>query len=201
MARRERQLEDVLGGALNAGPVPADGRRLVEYAGGRRALTEQLSGLPGPPRRGDYRDPERYETDARRWRSSSQAALRYSKGARSPKIAPAQKSRVRRAANAAKRATIQRRGLRTRLYARVRVDSPGKRGGDERDRQMPSGGPGVYIGPSEVTEVLDDLGNQEIGDATEEFAAAFLASYGFPDAEIVSVTRLKVWPEGTAEPA
>jgi hypothetical protein len=199
VARRGKSLENSLGGALSAGPVPPDGAALVRYAGGRRALTEQLSGLPRPPRRGDYRDAERYETDARRWRSASQAALRYSKGARTPRIPREAQSRIRRAATAAKRAAIAQRGLRVRMYAEVTVGSPGKRG-DTRARVMPSGGPGVLIAADDAGE-LESLLRADPAEAAEMFAEEFFEDYGMPESHIGVVYWVKFWPEGSAEPA
>lgn len=208
--QRGRSLEAALAPSFAAEPVPTEAAALVRYAGGRRELTRQLSGMDGPPPTSlRSRDPERYERERTRWRTASRRAQRWDTEGKegkqrraTPQVAESEARTLRRVASERKRVAARHNGLRARLYARVRISSPkAKRGGDERDREMPAGGPGVYIDRDTVAEVLDALRDDREA-AAEDFLAAFWESYGMPpEAEIVAVYRLKIWPEGRREPA
>lgn len=199
-------LADKIGPSLtSAGPVPAHGRELVEYAGGTRALVETLTGMDGPPRRRDYADAEQYEAARLRWRSASRRVQRWrTEGAQrrlTPKLDAGEKRRVRRQASAVKRARLRQRGLRARLKATVRVGSGFGRKDDVRTRDMPSGGPGVLLPPRDVAEILDALDDEGRDAVAEVFLGLFFAAYGLPeDAELDEVMWLRVWPEGEPEP-
>lgn len=67
---------------------------------------------------------------------------------------------------------------------------------------MPAGGPGVFLDGGTVGEILDELAEEGQDAAAEDFLGAFFEAYGMPeDAELEGVAWLKVWPEGTREPA
>lgn len=66
---------------------------------------------------------------------------------------------------------------------------------------MPSGGPGVLIPGPVVRTILAQLGPDRAA-AAEDFIEAFWEAYGMPEsAEVVRVVWIKVWPDGTREPA
>lgn len=212
--RRGRSLENAIVPSLLApAPVPASGRDLVKYAGGRRELAKQLSGMDGPPATSlRTRDPARYERERIAWRTASRRAQRWDdegtpgkqrRGEVKPaELTDAQRHRLQREARARKRRALGERGMRARLFARVRVPSPkAKAGGDTRDREMPAGGPGVYIDPSTTLDIIDQADEHDEDAAAEDFMAAFWEAYGMPEgAEIEAVYWLKIWPEGTPEP-
>lgn len=198
-------LGDVLGPSLNAGPVPASGRAIVDYAGGRRALVEQLAGMDGPPRKRDYRSESDYQAARTKWRSASRRVQRWSTEGRqrraAPQLTPAEKGKIRRQATREKRRQIAARGLRARLRATVRVGSGFAKRDDVRTRTMPSGGPGVFLDPGTVQDVLDELSEEGRDAAAEDFLGAFWEAYGMPDdAEVDEVSWLHVWPDGDPEP-
>lgn len=201
-------LEDVLNRSFNAPPVPSSGRALVDYAGGRRAATELVSGLDHPPRRGEYRSDAAFDADRRKWNNAARSAQRWSTEAgqrrASPKVTPAQKAKFRREANRRKREEGGRRGMNARLKARIIIHSPGvgKRD-DSRVRVLPSiNTPPVFIPASTVEEILDELGDGDAGEAAQSFLGAFLEIYGLdPDVDLGDVHWLKLWPTGTPEPA
>lgn len=209
-------LGDRIGGALfEPGPVPSGGA-LVGYAGGRRALTEALSGMDGPPRPGDFggRDTDDFRAANNRWRSASRRAQRADEAGapgkqrrRTPaeRLTPAQRGRLEERAAAAKVEEISSRGMRARMKVRMSVDTPNARGrGAVRTRVMPSGGPGVLIDAATTREILEDA--RERGDevAADLFRPAFFIAYGggLEDLplEIEDVIWLKVWPNGEPEP-
>lgn len=203
-----------LGPALRSDPVPSSGADLVRYAGGRRALAEQLSGMSGPPAKGDYRTPDEWKSASTRWRTASRRAQRLDEEGRAGKqrrgtskgadLTPAQKRRLRREATRRKREQMIERGMRARLYALVRTDTP-KAGGSSntRERTMPAyPSPGVLLDKAMVRDVLESLEEGETDAAADEFIPAFFESYGVdPETlEIEEVHWLKVWPEGEREP-
>lgn len=200
-----RDLGAVLGPSLNAGAVPDSGPALVDYAGGRAALVRQMTGMDHAPRRGEYADQQAFEEARTHWRSAYRNAQRWDKGRRPSKEAlpPATKGKIRKDANRRRREELARRGLRARLRARVLVPTPniGRRKDDSREREMPAGGPGVFIDGDTVAEILEDLAEEGREAAAEDFLAAFFEAYGMPeDAEIEEVHSLTVWPEGADEP-
>lgn len=203
-------LADELAGALDdPGPVPGTGRELVRYAGGKAELTRQIAGMSGPPRRGDYADAVDYEAARRRWRSASRRVQRYTtsgaqkRGARRVVLPAAERERVREAAVDRKWRDMVRRGVRMRLRATIKITSPtpGRRD-DVRTRDLPAGGPGVYISPDELLPVLDALDDGDRERAAFDLQVAFADAYGMPDElEVDEVYELKVWPDGEPEPA
>lgn len=211
--RRARDLGDALAPALQAEPVPGNGAALVRYAGGRAALTRQLTGMDHAPRRAEYSTPEAHKAAQTKWQTAQRRVQRWDdegkegkqrRGAvKGPDLDRAQKTRLRRAANERKSRALQSRGLRARLRARVVVPSPHARGGgDSRMREMPQGGPGVYIAPEIVDDVMESLRENGRDAAAEDFLPWFLESYGMPeDAEVSDVMWLKIWPDGTREPS
>lgn len=197
-------LAEVLGPSLNAGPVPDSGPALVRYAGGRAALVRELTGMDRAPRRGEYPDAAAFDAARTKWRSAQRNAQRWDKGRRPTRksLTPPVKGRLRRKANVERRRELAARGLRARLYARVRVSTPGFDRDDVRDRVMPASGPGQYLAPAVVEDVLTAIAEEGRDAAAEDFLEAFLDAYGFDaDVEIESVKRLKVWAEGETEPA
>lgn len=202
-------LGDLLAPAIVAPPVPGTGPELVKYAGGRRALAQQLSGLEGPPgpRRKWTGTDAAYDEALKTWRSAYQSARRYDTEAGqrrlAPKLSPARKGVIRRQATIRKAGLLRRRGARARMKARVRIDTPKARGGfDERDKTMPPEGDpvGVYIEPKDIGAVIDMLQRGNTTDAGERFGKDFLAAYGMPTrAYIVHVYWLRIWAEGQAE--
>lgn len=211
--RRARDLGDALAPALQAEPVPGNGAALVRYAGGRAALTRQLTGMDHAPRRAEYSTPEAHKAAQTKWQTAQRRVQRWDdegkegkqrRGAvKGPDLDRAQKTRLRRAANERKSRALQSRGLRARLKARVTIKSPGARGrSDTRLREMPQGGPGVYLDAETVRDIVEALREEGRETAAEDFLPAFLQSYGMPEeAEVTDVMWLKIWPDGSPEPA
>ena len=189
---------------MNAGPVPDSGPALVRYAGGRAALVRELTGMDRAPRRSEYRDAEAFGAARTRWRSAQRNAQRWDRG-RWPSretLSPPVKGRLRRRANVERRRELASRGLRARFFARVRVASPGPGRDDSRMRTMPSGGPGVYLAPAVVEDVLATIAEEGRDAGAEDFLGAFFEAYGFDaDVEVDDVQWLKVWPAGEPEPS
>ena len=209
---RPRDIGDALEAALGEPePVPSTGPALVRYAGGKAALTRQLSGMNASPRRGEYPTDEAYRAARTRWRSAARRAQRYAEGGpegrqvrgrRRIALGAAERERVR-AANVDRRyARIVRAGLRARMRVKIAVPSPiARRGADRRVRDLPAGGPGVFLDPGEVDRILAEL-EADPDRAAGLFREAFFNAYGMPDdADIEEVIWLKVWPDGDAEPA
>jgi hypothetical protein len=204
-----RDIAGALGPSLNAGPVPTNARKFVEYAGGKRAAVEQLTGLDGPPRRADYgRRDAAFREDRLRWLAAQRRVERWTTegrerrgGTRDVDLTRAQKTRARRDANRRRREEIARRGLRARMHVKTRVDTPGKRA-DVRTRWIPAlGAPATYIDPDTTREILEKLSDDRDA-AGEDFLDALWLSYDVdPDLiEVEEVLELKVWPEGEPEP-
>lgn len=202
-------LASQLGRALAAPPVPSGKRDLVDYAGGRRAMAEYLSGMDGPPKRSNYPDTAagraRLSDDRRQWRSASRRVQRWTteagerRGTEPARLTTAQKRAIRRDANARHRELLKARGLRARLYATVSVSK------DRRVRVMPAPGtPGVLLDRDATTEILDELADEGREAAADDFLEAFFDSYGI-DPEVVELDEdaevmLKVWVNGEKEP-
>lgn len=207
MAPRPRDLADALGPALKAGPVPRGGAEVVEYAGGRTELVRTLTGRDHAPKRSEFRTSEAYEDARRSWRSTSRRVQRWSTEAgqrrAAPALSPAEKGRVRRAANKARLERLGRTGLWARLRARVTVATGNAgRKADSRVRDLPSGGPGVFLDGEDVRAILEELDEQGKEAAAEDFLTLFLDNYGMTaDVEVDDVMWLKVWLDGDEEPA
>lgn len=192
-----------LAAAWSAGPPPVNGRELVSYVGGKRALQEVLSGMDGPPPRRNYSSVEEYKAASNQWRSAGRRAQRYAapEGRQRRELArldTEQRAAVEELADVRKFDEIERHGLRARLKCQVTIDSPNARGGsDKRLRTIPSGGPGVLIPGPVARRILDaDEGTQQA-----LFLGAFIEAYGLPPgADLDDVWWVKIWPEGDAEP-
>lgn len=194
--------EDLAAAIADPGDVPRDGRALVRYAGGRRALVEQLTGLDGPPKRSAYPDDAQYAAARTRWRTATQRVRRYDEGLRqhAERLQPAQRRRVRAGARREKRTRLASTPMRARIRAVVVVPSPGGRD-DRRERDLPSGGPGVLLPVSASREVFSEARAGDDAAAGEAFLPAFFESYGFPESgQIAEVRWVRVWPDGTPEP-
>lgn len=198
-----------LAAAMSAGAPPARGGDLIAYAGGKRELQQALSGMERAPKRSDYGSPEGYDAARRTWRTAARRVQRFSadegkqrRGQTRTVLAPAQRDRVERAGDEHKQRAIRRRGMRARMFARVRIASASaKGGGDERDRIMPAPpGPGVLFPGPAVEDIFDQAGG-DIDAAGALFEAEFLERYGL-DAEfqITTVYWLRLWPDGEREP-
>lgn len=209
----------LLADAMEAPAVPSDPDDLVEYAGGKRALTQALSGLDHSPRRKEYPDGARgdaaYKRDYTKWRTASRRAQRGTGEGREGKqrrgtkegsrLTEEQKRTLRERATERKVDEITKNGLRARMYAKMRRGSPGKKGEPARWREIPAGGPGVFISASDADDILAEIlleGNEEA--AAEFFTQDILANYfgqGAEDQwEVEEVQWLKIWPEGEPEP-
>lgn len=195
-----RDLGQLLGPSLNAGPVPDSGPALVDYAGGRAALVAQLTGRDHAPRRSEFRDATAFEAERTRWRTAQRNVQRWDKG-RHPTLTSSMKGKLHRAANVRKRAALRRRGMRMRLRGEVVVPSPmARHGNDVRVRDLPSGGPAQYLDPAIVGQVLDALDEDGEDAAAEELLASFLEEYAMPlDTEITNLEYLHLWPDGEEE--
>lgn len=205
-------VDERIAGAMIAPAPPGTGPALVRYAGGRRALTEQISGMSGPPKKSAYDSPEAWKVASTRWRTASRRAQRaddagkagkqvrgQSKGVR---LSSAESRRVRGAATRRKLDVIERRGFRVRFTATVAVKSPtAGRANDVRLRTMPAGGPGALITSPEADEILDAIRDGDTVTAGGLLLDAFWEAYGMPeDTQILDVRALSIWPEGAAEP-
>lgn len=202
------------GGIFDPGPVPSSGAELVKYAGGKAALTRQLSGMNGPPRRADYADPMAYKAASVKWRSASRRAQRADdsgkpgkqrRGVSKTTLSPEQRGRVREAAEDRKLSQAVRRGMRARMKARLVAPSPNLRGRqDERTRTVPASGPGVLIPGDVVAEIMRDLEDGDDGRAAYLFMGAFFEAYGAPELMVEpdsgAVQWLVMWPDGEPEP-
>lgn len=193
---------------LDPGPTPTNGRDLVAYTGGRRAFVEAVTGMSRPPRQRDYPDADSYRAARTSWRSATQRARRYDTGARGkaevPRLAGEERARVREAAEDQRRVESMRRGMRARMRVKMKVDTPSRRRkADERVRTMPSGGPGVLIPASVLSEIMQSVEDGEEAEAGGLLLEAFFTQYGGLDAEtaeIEDVYELSMWPDGTEEP-
>jgi hypothetical protein len=92
-----------------------------------------------------------------------------------------------------------------RLEARINY-VPAKGGtADNRMRLMPAAGPGVYLNPEQIGEVLNLLTEEDDCEgAGEALLEHFAAEYGFLELiealEENDVVGLKLWPDGDPEP-
>lgn len=206
-------LADALVPSLDdVGPVPTSGPALVKFAGGRRALQEQMSGMSGPPAKRAYPDEAAWKAASIKWRSAGRQVQRWDEAGRAGKqrrgvnrahLAPGQEKRVRSNAIDRKWSAIVRRGLYARMLCRMHVDSPKLASSSERVREIPSGGPGVKIPGDVVADILGRLEDEGEGPAAAHFQEAFFESYGGMPAEEAMVDEvwwLKIWPVGTPEP-
>jgi hypothetical protein len=202
-------LSDGLAEGLAGGPPPGTGPGVVRYAGGRLEAVRALSGMSGPPARKEFADAADYKRASMTWRSASRRVQRWEapegkqqRGRQKVRIDGGERERLIDR-GVSRRMGRWRKGARCRVHARVVVRSPkakGPTGPDARDRTMPSGGPGVFIGPDELAEILDEFGDDEVASA-DLFREAFLESYGVDaDMEFEVVYSITIWPAGTAEP-
>lgn len=187
---------------LAADPVPRGGPELVRYMGGRDAAVRTLTGLSGPPRASTYpetaRGAQRLDQDRRRWRAAQRRVQRWDRGDRAaPALSPTDRRRAQAGDRERKRRDLRRRGFYARIRAKWKVSSPGK-AQDDRERTIPSGGPGQHI----PGEVLDGDGDDDGETLGARVLAAFLDESGMPEdfqdeSEVIGV---KFWPRGTPEP-
>lgn len=198
-----------LGRSLEAPPVPSDKAELVEYAGGRRAMVELLTGMDSPPRRNNYppgaRGDSRFANDRRTWTSTQRRVQRWTteagerRGTRPVQLTTQQKRTIRRDANRRHRAMLRERGLRARLHITVRISR------DKRTRTMPAAGtPGVLLDGDTVGDILDQIAEEGRAAGADDFLEAFFDAYGLGDEVEVdeedTEAWLKVWVNGEPEP-
>lgn len=222
-------LEEVLSLALEAPDPPVSGQELVDYVGGRRELTELLSGMDGPPDPKDFRAPgarardgfsspeaeAEYKALSMRWRTAARKAQRADTEGREGKqrrgvsgrgfLTPEQRFRLWQAGSDRRLAAFREHGALARMIAAVRVDTTSARahGAKARLKSMPSGGPAVEISAEEMSEVINLVRQEGIGEAAAAFTNAFMESYGWTpdDFEIEDVVGFKLWPANEDEPA
>lgn len=210
-------LADALAAGLeDPGPVPTSGPELVKFAGGRAELTRVLSGMNGPPRRADYADPAQYQAARTRWRTASRRAQRWDDEGKAGKqargrsrpvaLSEGQRERIREEAQDRRLLGLWKNGARVRLELLMRVPSPGpgKRQEPPRLRVLPAGGPGEWIPPGTLEPILATAAQGDDERAGMMLLEAFGEAYDFDlleTAEIEEVVRVKIWPEGTREPA
>ena len=220
-----RDLGARLAPALYSVDVPAKGPELVKAAGGRHALAQQLSGMDGPPRRAAYdtstpQGAALYKADQTRWRTASRRAQRYDDAGKSGKqtrggskvvLAPSQRERVEEGMRDRKLSLAIKRGLRVRLTVRMRVSSPSRAKQPDRLREIPAGGPGVYIPPpddagydeanSDDILMAAESGNDEGAGATLLQAVFESEGWGLSadDVEVTEVVSVHIWPDGADE--
>lgn len=188
---------------MNPGPVPTDGRDLVRYAGGRRALTEQLSGMTGPPKRSEH-TPAGYAAASRRWTTAQRSVQRYARGERGPRLDPEKRERIRHGAAVRRPAAMARNGMRMRLRARTVVKSPtARRGVDQsRMRDLPATGNGVYIPPDKVQDIFEAIRQVGVEGGAKIWLSAFFDEYGMPaGTQVDGMEWVHVWENGADEPA
>jgi hypothetical protein len=184
--------EVVVAVAGYAGPgAPAAARAL------NRIDPDQRLPPPGTTER------KRYETDKRSW----QRYLKWANGQPGQKRRPAAAviERLRRRAITARNhrliEKIRRRGARVRIHATVldETPSPGLTPA-ARDRALPAGGPGWPLSAPVIRHVTDLFLDGHLDTAAAAFLDAFLNGYGFPEAELTDIERIKIWPNGDPEP-
>lgn len=188
-----REVDEDLG-YLSAG-------ELVESAGSRPALARELVGLPAAGKLPARGTPERTAYAAalrrvQRWTTS---------GAQRRRPAVSTLRALTRSREERRLAQLARRGARVRLRAKVKVDTPtARRGKIERERQrtMPSGGPGTYLDADEMGTIAAFWEAGDHATAAGLLFDAFAEAYGFPDLTIVpgGVEAWDIWPDGEAEP-
>ena len=189
------------------GEVPSNGRELVRWAGGSDQLVRDVSGMSGPPRRASYSSDEAFRAARTRWNSTRRRVQRYAagegkqqRGGRRVMLSEQQRARVRESAVDRKFSRFVSRGMRVRMYARIKVDSPGSRRADTRTREMPAGGPGVFIDPETTDWIMRGAEEQGEQEGWRRLVVAFLDEYGVDDADIEAVEWIKVWADGDPEP-
>lgn len=207
--------DELAAGLMQPGAIPTSGPELIRWAGGRDALTRQLSGLEHYPRKADYPgNPAALEADRRRWNSARRYVQRASDEGKAGKqrrgttaagrrLTPAQRSRMTAAKVQNNWRQMFRRGMRVRIKARVTVGTPTPgRKADTRTRELPAAGPAVLIPPGvELNGVLLNAAQGDSGQAAFDLQVAFAEAYGMPDdMQIDDVLELTVWPEGEPEP-
>lgn len=211
--------------ALYRVDVPSTGPALVRAAGGRHALAQQLSGMSGPPAKRGYdtstpQGAAAFKADQTRWRTASRRAQRYDDAGKEGKqtrggskviLAPSQRERVEEGLRDRKLSKAIKRGLRVRLTIRLRVSSPSKGKQPDRLREIPSGGPGVYIPPPEDADEdeanSDDVlmaaeSGNDAGAGSTLLQAVFEADgWGLSadDVEVTEVVAVHIWPDGEDE--
>lgn len=188
--------EDALSAALRP-PAPEDLDGLVDVAGGRPQLARLIVGLAigkklpaiGTRKRTEYETQSRY--------------LRYAQQPGSRRPLPARSlARARRAIAPRMPAwfigQLRIRGARSRLAGQVVI---GGSRWEIRHREVPAGGPGVFLDPSEVHDFTASWLEGDVDEAIESYLQHFANGYAVPSIELPdTVDYIKLWPEGTVEP-
>lgn len=176
----------------SAGPVPTSTPAVLSYVGGRTELTRALSGFSS-------RAAARAAGDEKAWTNASRQVQRHDTGGAEKrtgwKFTAEQRDRLEARAVDKKWASLVRGGARVRVTGRVQAyaGSP-----DVRDREIPSGGPGIPVSEDDLIPILDlaEEGN------TEQAARLLWATvmdeqpghYGMPGAELVRLDSLEFVP-------
>lgn len=201
-----------LGGALvsalsEVGPIPRTGRGVIRELGGGQATVRALSGLDHSPRRAEYADAREFEAARRRWRTAQRNVQRWAKG-RTPSLRGDQRGRIELGMRHRRWSTMERRGGRGRVLLVIEDKPyPGKRQrARTRTRVMPAAQTaGQFVDADTMGAVLILAEQGEADMAAWTFIEALLAAYLDRDPDDLpdfhDVQWLKIWPEGTDEPA
>jgi hypothetical protein len=121
-----------------------------------------------------------------------------------PRLKPDERERVDEVERDRRYSRFILNGARVRLTVTTKVSTPDPRKPDDtRPREIPSGGPGEFVPPEEVGDVMGLLEDGGKGDAELELVHYVIQNYfgeGF-DVEVEEVSDVKVWPDGDPEPA
>jgi hypothetical protein len=186
---------------VQPGPIPTDPAELVTYAGGARALTQQLSGLDHTPRRAEYagttRGQERFEADRRAWRSAARRVQRLPGRQSVGAMSTAQRRRTIAGARDQRKRQAARRGMRVRMVGMVSIVSAGKPT-DERARTMPAAAtPGVLI-PADIVERA--LQSEDSAELLAYFFSDANGAYNIGDLDPeVEFSSVHFWEDGEPE--
>lgn len=191
--------ENALSAALQ-GDRPESIEEVVDVAGGRPRLARLMSGIPLERKR----LPARGTRSRTRYESAMQSLRRYTAEGAKRRLVPGRTLRrmQRLVAHLVSGAFIRRlrsNGARARVEGWVFVAGYHD-DGEEVHRQLPQGGPGVYLSPAAVRAFTRPYLDEDLDEATAVFFQVFGDQYGV-EIEPLEIDYVKLWPEGTAEPA
>lgn len=201
MADGPRNLRAILG--TSAAPVPADGRSLVRYMGGRERAVRVLTGMEHRPRRTEYpgtaRGAQRHADALRQWRTAQTRVRRWDteqRGAKAaPKLTPTERRRAQAVDRERRARHLRRVGLAMRIHGRLVWGSPGG-DDDDRVRTIPLMGPGEPIAAGPVMDAMRDGGPEA---ALQAALDAFMDQTDL-HAELDTDGAVRLWPADENEP-
>lgn len=190
----------------SADPVPSSVAGLVAYTGSREAAVRALTGLAGPPQRGDYKGrdaAERYKAASTTWRSASRRVQRHTTDAgekrgtaakpRPVNLSTAQRRRAQAVNRQRKVAATRNRGVRANVTAVIRANSPSDR--RTKQRTINGGDAGVLIRAGYIDRALAARAAGDLEAAERHLTRGFLAGAGMPSTTTVTGASWELWPD------